>query len=396
MPRKAGLRESGGCGSIPPVFTLRHMDADLLRFDWLPDRGGRQEVRIDRVFPAAARFLPLDLRPSPTDEALGRWLRGRTIPANRAYVRNFLARLGLDERDTRGILEICRGLSLQDVHWIAEDGFRKRWEEVNLYRNRFSGVLARLAFTGYGSYVRTTFQTSPEFTTNGALPKCWRRAGGGVFLFKGGSEGAANAGREPQSEFHAAQVAEALGVPHVAYGLSRFRGRLCSTCPLFTSEKASFVPLSRLTRAKTLDEAEEFLRSFAPEFLPALRETVVFDAVVRNEDRHLGNLGVLVRNETNEPFALAPAFDHGLSLFPFAMDEDLANLDRYAAARRPVLCPDFDAAAAARLTRALRARLRRVAASFRFTRHPRHDLPAARLRVLESFVRAKAAELSRM
>lgn len=72
MPRKAGLRESGGCGSIPPVFTLRHMDADLLRFDWLPDRGGRQEVRIDRVFPAAARFLPLDLRPSPTDEALGR------------------------------------------------------------------------------------------------------------------------------------------------------------------------------------------------------------------------------------------------------------------------------------------------------------------------------------
>jgi len=51
------------------------MDADLLRFDWLPDRGGRQEVRIDRVFPAAARFLPLDLRPSPTDEALGRWLR---------------------------------------------------------------------------------------------------------------------------------------------------------------------------------------------------------------------------------------------------------------------------------------------------------------------------------
>ena len=57
------------------------------------------------------------------------------------------------------------------------------------------------------SYVRTSVRSSPEYTTNGALPKCWRRIGGEIVLFKGGSEGAANTGREPQSEFHAAQVA---------------------------------------------------------------------------------------------------------------------------------------------------------------------------------------------
>ena len=253
------------------MLTLRHKDADLIRFDWLPDRGGRQEVRIERVFPNARRLLPLEMRDAPTDEALGRWLRGRTIPANRAYVRSFLAKQGLNERDTRGILAVSRGLSLQDVHWIAEDGFPGRWADVNLYENPFSRVLAWLAFTGYGSYVRTSVRSSPEYTTNGALPKCWRRIGGEIVLFKGGSEGAANTGREPQSEFHAAQVA---------------------------------------------------------------------------------------------------------------------------ATRRPVLYPDFDEAAAARLTPALRARLRSLAASFCFARHPRLDLSAPRLRALESFVRATAARLS--
>lgn len=377
------------------MFTLRHKDADLIRFDWLPDRGGRQEVRVDRVFPAARRLAPLELRGDPTDEALGRWLRGRTIPANRAYVRNFLAKQGLSERDPRGILAVSRGLSLQDVFWIAEDGFPGRWADVNLYENPFSRVLAWLAFTGYGSYVRTSVRSSPEYTTNGALPKCWRRIAGRILLFKGGSEGAANTGREPQSEFHAAQVAAALGIPHVSYGLARFRKRLCSTCPLFTSQKVSFVPLARLTSARTLDETEDFLRSFAPAFLPALHGIVVLDALVRNEDRHLGNLGVLVDNATNEPKALAPAFDHGLSLFPFAMEDDLANLDRYAAARRPVLCTDFDAAAAPRVSPRLRGRLRAIAASFRFARHPRLDLPAPRLRALEAFVRSKAALLAR-
>ena len=377
------------------MFTLRHKDTDLIRFDWLEDRGGRQEVRIDRVFRSARRFLPLELRLNPTDESLGRWLRDRTIPANRAYVRSFLAKQGLNERDVRGILTVSRGLSLQDVHWIAEDGFPGRWADVNLYENPFSRVLAWLAFTGYGSYVRSSVRSSPEYTTNGALPKCWRRIGGDILLFKGGSEGAANTGREPQSEFHAAQVASALGIPHVPYGLARFRGRLCSTCPLFTSQTTSFVPLARLTSAKTLDEVEDFLRAFAPSFLPDLHGIVVFDALVRNEDRHLGNLGILVDNATNQPCALAPAFDHGLSLFPFAMEDDLEHLDRYAATRRPVLCPDFDAAAAVRLSPGLRIRLRAIAMSFRFLRHPRLDLPASRLRILKKFVRTKAEELAR-
>ena len=70
-----GLSRGAGHGRLRGMFTLRHKDADLIRFDWLPDRGGRQEVRVDRVFPAAKRFAPIDLRGNPTGEALESFVR---------------------------------------------------------------------------------------------------------------------------------------------------------------------------------------------------------------------------------------------------------------------------------------------------------------------------------
>lgn len=70
-----GLSRGAGHGRLRDMFTLRHRDADLIRFDWLPDRGGRQEVRVDRVFPAAKRFAPIDLRGNPTGEALESFVR---------------------------------------------------------------------------------------------------------------------------------------------------------------------------------------------------------------------------------------------------------------------------------------------------------------------------------
>ena len=80
--------------------------------------------------------------------------------------------------------------------------------------------------------------SSPEFTTNGMLPKCWRRVSGKVYLYKGGTEGASNTGFEAYSEFYAAQVAQAMGINAIPYNLSKWKGRLCSTCELFAGKDA--------------------------------------------------------------------------------------------------------------------------------------------------------------
>ncbi len=54
------------------------------------------------------------------------------------------------------------------------------------------------------------------------------------------------------------------------------------------------------------------------EFVNALNEMLVFDAVICNVDRHFGNFGVMVDNRTNTIVSPAPLFDHGNSLFNFA------------------------------------------------------------------------------
>lgn len=84
-------------------------------------------------------LLPLDLELS--DYGLTKWLKRRTIPGYRAYVQNFLAKFGLNEKDTKGIIDFCKGLSLNDCYWVVEKNFGGNFAENNLYDNRFSNVL---------------------------------------------------------------------------------------------------------------------------------------------------------------------------------------------------------------------------------------------------------------
>ena len=214
-----------------------------MRFSANPD-GNRIACAIEWVDDQRWDLLPLDLQ--CTDEGLAHWLGHRTIPKNRAFVQRLLAQCGLRLNRPLEILQICKGLSLNDCYWIPPDGDDSTFAQNNLYDNRFSRILAQIAFTGFGSSVRSSLLSSPEFTTNGMLPKCWRRIRGQVILYKGGTVGAANCGMEPYSEYHAAQVAEAMGIHAIPYGLSRWKGTLCSTCTLFTSKAYAFLPVGRL------------------------------------------------------------------------------------------------------------------------------------------------------
>ena len=129
--------------------------------------------------------LPLGMNVS--DSGVFKWLRSRTIPKNRAYAHNLLSKAGLSINRPMNILRATKGLSLNDSYWIVEDGFEGTFDKYNLYDNRFSRVLALIAFTGYGSSIRSSLASSPEFTTNGMLPKCWRRESGKIKLYKGGT-----------------------------------------------------------------------------------------------------------------------------------------------------------------------------------------------------------------
>ena len=225
-------------------YTIRHFDLPLLTFEANMDSADT-DLHIIKVYEENRSFLPLNLTVS--EDGVERWLRHRTIPKNRAYVDALLSKVGLSLNRPLGIITVCKGLSLNDCFWVDAEGSGDTFEKVNLYDNRFSQVLAAIAFTGYGSSIRTSLASCPEFSTNGMLPKCWRRQNGKIYLYKGGTSGFSNLGFEPYSELYAYQVAQVMGVNAIRYTLTKdLKKTLCSKCELFTSKEYSYIPIGQL------------------------------------------------------------------------------------------------------------------------------------------------------
>lgn len=351
------------------------------------------QITILWVNEAEEHLLPLDL--SLTGDSIAKWLKSRTIPKNRAYVHNFLSKCNLNLNRPMNIIKVSKGLSLNDCYWVVEEGFSGTFEKYNLYDNRFSRVLALIAFTGYGSSVRSSLASCPEFTTNGMLPKCWRRVNGEIKLYKGGTSGASNTGNEPYCEYYAAQIAKELGISAIDYGLSKWKGALCSTCVLFTSKEYAFLPVGKVVTSGGMEAVASYYEKMGAAYAKALADMLVLDAIICNTDRHFGNFGFLVDNRTNEIVAPAPLFDHGNSLFNFAGKDDLASdaaLTAYAQTLMPCVYDDFIGTAKAVLTPEHREGLRHLL-NFRFKRHSLYNLPKERLVLLEKQVQKRAGEL---
>lgn len=370
-------------------YELRHMNTALVRFSVL-EESDTPEIEMLWVNEAHKHLLPLDLTLS--GDGIARWIKHRTIPKNRAYVHNFLSKCGLHINRPMSIVKVSKGLSLNDCYWVVEEGFAGSFEDYNLYDNRFSQILALIAFTGYGSSIRTSLASCPEFTTNGMLPKCWRRVDGKIKLYKGGTSGASNTGSEPYSEFYAAQVAKKLGINAVEYNLSTWKGELCSTCELFTSKDYSFLPVGRIVTSGGTKAVRAYYESLGSEYVEALNDMLVLDALICNTDRHFGNFGFLIDNKTNKIAAPAPLFDHGNSLFNFAGQDALASdaaMKEYADTLLPCVYDDFIGTAREVLTSKHREGLRHLL-DFKFEKHSRYNLPNKRLKLIERQIRERA------
>ena len=372
------------------MFVLTQYDIPLLSFEITEDPIDGQKCHIIGINETHAHLLPLGMKRD--DDGLLAWLRSRIIPKNREYVDALLAKNGLSHSDTQGILRICRGLSLNDSYWVVEDDFDGTFAEYNLYEHDFVKVLSLIAYTGYGSSRAKGFSSSPEFTTSGMLRKGWRRMKGKILLFKGGTSGAANTGNEPYSEFYAAQIAERMEINHVPYGLASWKKCVCSTCELFSDIDHSFVPMYRLVENYSLRTVSEYLKRFGGEVYDEFVDMLIFDALIYNEDRHFGNFGMMVDNKTNMPYALAPVFDNGLSLFNYGMPDDFDDLSAYAKTRSSSYGVPFENIVREFITPRQRQKLRKMI-GFTFKKHNKHNLSAKRLKAIEAYLQERVKYL---
>ena len=183
-----------------------------------------------------------------------------------------------------------------------------------------------------------------------------------------------------------------MGIHAIPYGLFRWKGVLCSTCELFTDKAYAYLPIGHLVSKGGMEAVKAYYEKLGTEFVNALNEMLVFDAVICNADRHFGNFGVMVDNRTNTIAAPAPLFDHGNSLFNFAGTDawaDEAALEAYIETLYPSVYDDFLGTAKDALTPELREKLRHLL-NFKFKKHSRYNLPENRLRMVERQVQKRA------
>lgn len=374
-------------------YILKHFDKELIKFSFESTPHEGTQVNIIDIYDKHKDFFPLNL--TLDNDSLLRWIKDRTIPKNRKFVYKILMALELNLDNLKGIVDISKSLSLNDCYWIVKEDFSGTFKAFNLYDNNFNKTLSLLAYTGYGSIYKSGFMSTPEFTTNGMLAKAWRRSPQGregVYLYKSGSSDCANCGKEPYSEYYAYQIAKAMDLDVVEYGLGKWKGRLNSICELFTSKEYAFIPIYRLVRAGGWKAVFEYYEQLGTVYYDALMDMILLDVVIVNIDRHFGNFGLLIDNESNTIVKPAPIFDNGLSLFHDALEDDLEQIDEYAQTKTMQNAGDFIAFITPLLRKREKEKIRKLI-NFKFERHPTYNLPAKRLRIIEHFIARRVERL---
>lgn len=72
-------------------------------------------------------------------------MEGRTIPKNRAFVEQILSTAGLTRNDILGILDVSKGLSINDSYWLDDGKSDVTFDGINLFDNRYIDVMPEVA-----------------------------------------------------------------------------------------------------------------------------------------------------------------------------------------------------------------------------------------------------------
>lgn len=399
-------------------YTLKSKDKPLLHFELHVTREnsgiagtdtetyrihitGRHEEN-KAIFP---KNLPFDAG----DRDLLRWINHRKAPKNRQFIEQILNTID-DSPNPLKYVDVTYGLSLNDAYWITNDRWSQTWKDCNLYDHPFDERLAQIAFTGYSTKI-TGAVTSPELTSSGAMKKCWKRRGNEIYLMKGETPFFEDGRTQAINEFYAAQVAEAMGLPHIHYDLEEFhyrngRKEIVCTCDLFTSEKEGYCTAADFFINKqilppnteewdTLLSTSRFQQKLATAYgQKEYADMMIYDAVICNKDRHLGNFGYMVNNDTGEFLRPAPLFDNGFSLLYTAAPRDLSHVEEFLkdpAGKMGCYLP-FDAAARIFVEKRHMAMTRKLL-DFKFEKHPNYNVSDQALHAMEKMIHLRASRI---
>ena len=375
-------------------YLLKNKDKVVLEFEILQKQSIENHNMLEECATNIAikdkDLLPTNIDSNNIEKNLLKWIKKRKAPSNRSYIKKIIATYK-DETSEEKIMDyvnVSFALSLNDSYWITPEDRDYKWSDYNLYSNDFAKSLELAAF-GITSQKVSGFTSSPEYTTNGMLAKCWHRDNGVIYLYKGSSKIYENG--EAYSEYYMAQVAQALGFEHISYDLQMFHNRLVSVCPLFTNENDGFMPIGYYIDTNAQKERgfrliHEVKKIYGQE---NLQDLMVFDAIICNIDRHLGNFGMIIDNNTNEILRPAPIFDNGLSMMTTLESSELDADKRFLGFEKSA----FDISFNNQLESFVQPRhipaLEKLK-SFEFTKHKEFNLPDMWLESIQKVIQKRA------
>ena len=189
-----------------------------------------------------------------------------------------------------------------------------------------------------------------------------------------------------------AQIAERMGLNHVRYNLVKWKNILASKCKLFTDIDTSYIPIGHIVKNGGLSACLDFFAAISSQALDDIKSMLVFDAVIYNEDRHFGNFGVLMDSHSCTILNAAPIFDNGVSLFNYAMNDEIDNLLEYAKTRTNPYDVPYETICREVMGNKQREQLKKLI-RFNFTRHRSYNLPEKRLKAIEKQINIRVQQL---
>lgn len=254
------------------------------------------------------------------------WWEHRSIPSSRTGIDEKLASLGL--ADAAQIPFRNLGFSLSDQYWIRPEGLNIRWEDLNYFQNDFNTAEGDDR-SEWGEWLSEVGLSSPDNTSEGALPKKWICRDGKRILLKGHNPWTDQQALNEQvaTALHSRLLSSEDYVPYKAIHVDGLG--LVSACPCFLASHEEYVPMNLALEAETKRKNEPVYDSVVRtcvnlgvprvEVETSLAKMIVCDSILANTDRHLRNFG-LIRDIHTLRWRMAPLFDSGNSLW-FDKDE---------------------------------------------------------------------------
>ncbi|MBQ9250690.1 MAG: hypothetical protein IJ179_10045 [Oscillospiraceae bacterium] len=276
----------------------------------------------------APSFMPYNLYLEEADDLDARldnlnsfyyWCSSRVLPPDRKYAKEILNSIGArhtaTDRDRAAIAISFHGLSLTDVYWIKFNRESVSFADLTLFRHSLSGAFADVSLNGRSLTVQNAEPLRPndaagDIGTQGVAPKAWIRENKIFYLLKSGDE------RDVKAELLASKIARCFRAESVAYESSTFEDKPVSRSRIITSEDESLVSMEAVDVYcvnHELDRDAFVLKKDAY----AYHMMNLIDYLVGNTDRHWGNWGFLVSNDTNRLEKLYPTMDFNKSFLAY-------------------------------------------------------------------------------